>query len=217
MRKTTFVWTATLAMMVGVAGSTILANKGNWRKFQDPNSAARGNCPECGAGEAKVEVTMRVPHGVYVDVNNPPCGAASFNSVTIPDPLKAAAALAFYAQDGGSLSGQLAHFALGLGDQIANLIVAAGVNNAGEIGRFTRGITNQPQVSNCVRLVAVLPQEDVEITRITQTNDCPGWCGWVSEPRTDRIDENLFGVVTVAKNWSHDTDRTATLKVYYRR
>ena len=190
--------------------------RGNWRKWSDPNSEARGNCPDCRPGEAKVEVRITVPHGVYVDIDNPPCGNAQFNKVTIPDPLKQAAAAAFYGQDGGIVSGGVAQFALSLGDTVLNALLQAGSNDAGEIGRLIRATTNQRQVSNCARLIAVLPQEDVDITRMQQGCD-GGWCGFVSEPRTERIDDNLFGVVTVMKNWSHDSDRSGWLRVYYRR
>lgn len=212
--KRHLLWMFVCAMSLGLPLGA--QQKGNWNKWSDPNSAARGNCPDCAVGEAKVEVRLTVPHGVYVDIDNPPCGVAEFRVVAIPDPLKQAAARAFYAQDGGIVSGGVAQIALSLGDTVLNGLLRAGSNDAGEIGRLTRGLTNQRQVSNCARLIAVLPQENVEITRMTQGCD-GGWCGFVSEPRTERVDANLFGVVTVMKNWSHDSDRSGWLRVYYRR
>lgn len=156
---------------------------------------------------------MEVAHGVYVDIDNPPCGDAKFNSPKLSSEVKAAAEGAFYAQP--LAAGVIA---LGLADEALGELLKAGVQDAGTLGKLLRDITNQPQVSNCARLVVVLPKT-VNITRIEKQLDCymGGWCAWLGEPTTEEVDAELFAVSGVAKNWSHDRSVTATIKVFYRR
>lgn len=208
-------------LYMGVIAATAMAlvggkvgAQGNWRNWQDPNSGARGNCPDCQAGEARAESTMAVPHGIYVDSDNPPCGDASFNAPQIPDPLKDLAASAFYAQ--GGLVGSAASFALGFTEQLLAGALREIENMPGDIPRLFR--SRRPDVSSCARLLVTMPKS-VTITRIVPTMHCPagGWCGFASAPVTDEIDGDLFGVTVVAKNWSHNVDASATLRVYYRR
>lgn len=199
-----------LFAVVGITAAFANA-QGNWQQFKDPYSAARGNCPDCAAGEAKAETTVVVPHGVYVDIDNPPCGNAEFNAAELPDPVKAALASAFYEQ-----VGPFANFAVDLGQVGVNALINAGVNDAGTLGKLMRSVTNQPQVANCTRLVVALPKS-VTITRVEKATNCPGWCAWVSEPTSAEVDGNLFSISAVMKNWSHDSDRSATLRVYYKR
>lgn len=194
-----------------IAASMALAQEGNWKQFADPFSKARGNCPDCNDGEAKVEAEVTVAHGVYVDIHDPPCGDAKFNSTALPKELKELVAAAFYQQ-----SGPAGQFAISLGEIGLSALVRAGVNNSGSIGELIRGWTNQPQVANCTRLVVVLPRT-VTINRIVTGGNCPGWCGWVGEPTTEEVDAKLFSVSAVVKNWSHDQDRRAHLRVYYKR
>jgi hypothetical protein len=194
------------ALVTGVAGA-----QGNWQQFKDPYSEARGNCSDCREGEAKAETTVTVPHGRYVDINDPPCGDASFNGLQVPAEAKGVLAAAFYGQ-----AGPAASFVIDLGQSGLNALVQAGVNNPGTIGQLLRSWTNQPQVANCTRLALILPKS-VTVTRIDRQDTCPGWCAWNAPPTTDEIDANLFAVTTVIKNWSHDTDRSATLRVYYKR
>jgi hypothetical protein len=200
------------AMMIIGAVQVIPASAdGNWRNFSDPYSKARGNCPDCNEGEAKAEAVLTVPHGVYVDIDNPPCGDARFNSSTLPPEVKTAAAAAFYNQVGPA-----AKFAIDLGEFGINALIQAGVNDAGTLGQLMRNWTGQPQVASCSRLVVVLPK-NINITRIVKGDNCPGWCGWVSEPTSEEVDSNLFAVSVVSKNWSHNEDRQAYLRVYYTR
>lgn len=198
-------------MFIALGSFAMASAQGNWQQWKDPYSKARGNCPDCREGEAKAETSVTVPHGVYVDINDPPCGVAAFNAPGLPGDLKKAASVAFFSQ-----SGPLASFAIDLGETGLKGLVAAGANDAGTIGQLVRSWTNQPQVANCTRLAVVLPKS-VTITRIERTNTCPGWCGWVSEASTDEVDADLFAVTTTIKNWSHDTNRAATLRVYYKR
>jgi len=186
-------------------------SEGNWRQYQDAYSKSRGNCPDCADGEAKAEAIVSVAHGVYVDINDPPCGDARFNAPSLPADVKNAAAAAFYKQ-----AGPAARFAVDLGELGLASLIKAGVNDAGTLGQVMRSITNQPQVASCSRLAVVLPKS-VTITRIVKGDNCPGWCGWTGEPVTEEVDKNLFAVSVVAKNWSHNEDRQAYLRVYYKR
>jgi len=200
-----------LTILTLVVATASFAQEGNWRQFQDAFSHARGNCPDCAEGEAKAEAVATVAHGVYVDINDPPCGDARFNAPALPEEVKNAAAAAFYQQVGPA-----ARFAVDLGQLGLAALVQAGVNDAGTLGQVLRHITNQPQVASCSRLVVVLPKS-VNITRIVKGDNCPGWCGWTGEPTTDEVDKNLFAVSVVSKNWSHNQDRQAHLRVYYKR
>jgi hypothetical protein len=206
-----FTISGTVILMLTASTCTLTAQEGNWRQFSDPYSKARGNCPDCNDGEAKAEAVVTVAHGVYVDINDPPCGNAQFNSPTLPNEVKKLAATAFYQQ-----TGPAGQFAINLGELGLSALVQAGVNDAGTLGQLMRGWTNQPQVANCSRLVVVLPKS-VNITRIVKGDNCPGWCGWIGEPITDEVDANLFAISAVAKNWSHNEDRQAYLRVYYKR
>jgi len=198
----------------GRSGRRDVTTEGNWRKFQDPFSKSRGNCPDCRAGEGMAQSVMAVPPGAYVNVDDPPCDNARFKSPHIPNELKSVAAAAFRAQDA---SGQLGVFALGFDDTIITSIAKATGNDAGSLGQLTRDVTRQPQVASCVRAIVALPRI-VRITRIDARMDCPagGWCR--NEPATtDELDNELFAVSSVGKNWSHNRGATMILRVFYMR
>jgi hypothetical protein len=186
----------------------------NWQDFADPYSQQRGNCPRCKIGEAMAETRMALPHGIYVSGDNPPCGDPSYNVPKLPDALKPVLSKIFYSQ--GPALGTAGSFALGFSDQI----IAAGVKwlaeNPSTAGAWFR--STQPNVSSCVRVAVVLPKS-VHVTRTEAegTNGKGGWAGLAYQPIAEPIDENLFAMVTVAKNWSHDTDGTAYLRVFYTR
>lgn len=211
-----------MSILFGIASLVIVAagygQEGNWRSWQDPQSKARGNCSECKDGEAMVSATVSIPNSGYVDIDSPPCGDPSFNSIRIPDPMKKAVAAYFYAQGGGAVSGTVASFAVGITEQIVNAVAAAASTDAGEVGRFVRRSTGQPQVSACGRAVVTIPKT-VNIQRIVPSMHCPagGWCALASEPATDEVDNNLFTVSVVGKNWSHNNGASVTLKVFYTR
>jgi hypothetical protein len=199
-----------LSSFPGAAGQ-----EGNWRNWRDPQSQAAGNCSECQAGEAMVQATVSIPNSGYVDIDNPPCGDPSFNSVRIPDAVKVAAAAYFKSQ--GDLGGAAA-YAVGLSEQIINTVAAAASQDAGELGRFVRRATGQPQVSSCGRAVVTLPKE-VNITRMVPSMNCPagGWCALGNQPTADEADKDLIVASVVGKNWSHNNGAFVTLKVFYRR
>jgi len=201
-----------------IVATTGYGQEGNWRSWQDPQSKARGNCSECKDGEAMVSATVSIPNSGYVDIDSPPCGDPSFNSISIPDPMKKAVASYFYAQDGGAVSGTVAAFAVGITEQIVNAVAAAASADAGEIGRFVRRSTGQRQVSACGRAIVTIPKT-VSIRRIVPSMHCPagGWCGLANEPATDEVDGNLFSVSVVGKNWSHNNGASVTVNVFYTR
>lgn len=198
----------TVVTLCLIAASKAYAG-GNWEQFQDPQSAARGNCPTCQPGEAKAETAVAVRHGVYVDINDWPCGDARLNTPGLPAEIKPALAAAFYNQLGPG-----AKFAIDLGE--------AGIDGGARINALLQTGLNDaavPQLANCRRLALVLPKS-VTITRIEKGDDCPGWCGWVFEPVTSDVDANLLAVTGVFKNWPHDTDdtdRRVFLRVFYKR
>jgi hypothetical protein len=209
---------ATLAALAVVTAVSSAGQEGNWRKWQDPYSKARGNCPECQDGEAMVSSTVSIPNSGYVDIDNPPCGDPSFNSVSVPASVKKAVAAYFYAQDGGTVSGTVATFAVGIAEQTINAVAAAASVDAGELGRLTRMATGQPQVSSCGRAIVTIPKT-VNVTRIVPTMHCPanGWCALANQPATAEVDGSLFAVSVVGKNWSHNNGASVTLKVFYTR
>lgn len=205
----------TVVTLCFIAASNAYAG-GNWEQFQDPQSAARGNCPECQPGEAKAETVVALRAGVYVDIDDSPCGDARLNTPGLPADIKPALAAAFYNQLGPG-----AKFAIDLGEAGINggaginALLQAGLYDAGSVGQRLRSSTNQPQVANCTRLALVLPKS-VTITRIEKGGDCPR-CGWAFEPVTSEVDANLLAVTGVFKNWPDDTDRRVFLRVFYKR
>lgn len=198
-----------------IAASNVYAD-GNWEQFQDPQSAARGNCPECQPGEAKAETVVVVRHGVYVDINDLPCGDTRLNTPGLPAEMKPALAAAFYNQLGPG-----AKYAIDLGEAginggaVINALLQAGLYDAGTVGQRLRSWTNPLQVANCTRLALVMPKS-VTITRIEKGGDCPR-CGWAFAPVTSEVDANLLAVTGVFKNWPDDTDRRVFLRVFYKR
>lgn len=184
------------------------------KEKKDPFSKADGNCQDCRGGEAMAQSVMVVPPGVYVDMDNPPCGDARFNSPSIPYELKAVAATAFRTQ---GATGQSSTFALGFDDKTIAGLERARVNGAGTVAQLTRAITRQPQVASCVRALVVLPTT-VKITRIDARMDCPagGWCR-NEQPTREPLDKDLVAVSSVGKNWSHNTTATMILRVFYLR
>ena len=196
----------TVATLCFIAASDAHAD-GNWEQFQDPQSTARGNCPECQPGEAMAETVVALRAGVYVDIDDSPCGDARLNTPGLPAEMKSALAAAFYNQLGPD-----AKFAIDLGEAginggaRINALLQAGVNDAGAA---------VPQVANCTRLALVLPKS-VTITRIEKGGDCRR-CGWAFEPITSEVDANLLAVTGVFKNWPEDTDRRVFLRVFYKR
>jgi hypothetical protein len=201
-----------------VSSFAIPARAQNWKSFQDEYSKARGNCPECQEGEAMAMSTVTIPHSGYVDIDRPPCGDPSFNSVKIPQDVRTAAAAYFYAQGAGPVGAAAAYFTVGLSEQLINLVAAAGSDNGGEIGRLIRRSTNQPQVSSCGRAMVTAPKS-VNVQRIVPSMDCPagGWCELASQPTTEEVDENLFAASVVGKNWSHNHSASVILKLFYKR
>jgi hypothetical protein len=193
------------------------AQEGNWKKWRDPQSKAAGNCPECQDGEAMAVSTVGIPNSGYVDVDSPPCGDPSFNSIKIPDALKTAASAYFLSQSGGA-GGDVAKYAVGFSEQIINAAAAAASQDAGTLGQIVRKATNQPQVSSCGRALVTLPKE-VDITRMVPTMNCPagGWCALATQPAVDEISKDLIAANVVGKNWSHNQSASVTLKVFYKR
>jgi hypothetical protein len=214
MRRTHILTLLGMVMCLGLAAH---AQEGNWRKWRDPQSSAAGNCPECKDGEAMAASTMSIPNSGYVDIDSPPCGDPSFNSIRIPDPLKAAASAYFLSQSGG-MGSDLARYAVGFSDQIINAVAAAAAQDAGTLGQIVRKATNQPQVSSCGRALVVLPKE-VNITRMVPTMNCPagGWCALATQPAVDEVSKDVIAANVVGKNWSHNQGASVTLKVFYRR
>ena len=172
----------TVVTLCFIAASNAYAG-GNWEQFQDPQSAARGNCPECQPGEAKAETAVIVRHGVYVDINDLPCGDARLNTPGLPAEIKPALATAFYNQLGPG-----AKFAIDLGEAGinggagTNALLQAGLYDAGTVGQRLRSWTTPLQVANCTRLALVLPKS-VTITRIEKGRGAVGAAGHSSRLR----------------------------------
>jgi hypothetical protein len=208
---------AALFCVVLTVGVTAQTTEGNWKRWQDPQSKAAGNCPECQDGEAMALSTISIPNSGYVDIDSPPCGDPSFNSIKIPGVLKTAAAAYFMNQSGG-IAGDIAKYAIGFSEQIINAAAAAASQDAGTLGQVVRRATGQRQVSSCGRALVTLPKE-VDITRLVPTMNCPagGWCALGTQPTVDEISEDLIAANVVGKNWSHNTGASVTLKVFYKR
>lgn len=187
--------------------------EGNWRNYQDQYSKARGNCPDCQDGEAMATASVGVPHGLYVDINDPPCGDPSFAEAELSPEVKGAVAAYFYSQVGPA-----ATFATPIVDSIVSEVARYAGNNEGEIGRAYRRATNQPQIASCAKAIVVLPKS-VNVTRTLEGMDCPagGWCALVGQDESQEIDQNLFAMSITGKNWSHNTAASVWLKVFYRR
>ncbi len=205
----------TVATLCFIAASNAYAG-GNWEQFQDPQSAARGNCPECQPGEARAETAVALRAGVYVDINDLPCGDARLNTAGLTAEMKSALAAAFYNQRGPG-----AKFAIDLGEAGINggaginALLQAGLYDSGSVGQRLQSWPNPLQVANCTRLALVLPKS-VTITRIEKGSDCRR-CGWTFEPVTSEVDSNLLAVTGVFKNWPEDTDHRVFLRVFYKR
>lgn len=174
----------------------------------DARSEVKRDCSDCKEGEAKAETTLSVPHGVYVDIDNPPCYKADMYEKNMPDIVKRRVADAYYKDE--------QRFTLSLDDN--GLAGVPRVDGAGDIARLLRVAAGQPQVASCTRMVIVLPKT-ARITRIERSVNSPvgGWWAWKTDPTVEELDANLNGVSCVVKNWSHNADASGTLKVYYRR
>ena len=189
-----------------------ITREGNWRSFQDPYSKARGNCAECQDGEAMAVSKVKISPGLYVDINDPPCGDAAFQT-ELPAEVKAGMAAFFYSQAGPD-----ATFAAGIADATFHVFAQGALVNEGEIGRWVRRDAMQRQVSSCARAAVILPKS-VNITRVVPAMDCPagGLCNLAGQAATSDVDTNLVGISVIGKNWSHDQAAFVILKVFYKR
>jgi hypothetical protein len=64
----------------------------------------------------------------------------------------------------------------------------------------------------------VMLPKTVTISRLDARMDCPagGWCH--NEPAvTESLDDELFSVSSVGRNWSHKQNATMILRVFYNR
>ncbi len=182
-----------------------------YERRRDAQSERAKNCGDCRDAEAKSEVTLRVGHGVYVDIDDPPCANPQEFGPSMPEQLKQRLAKTYYE---GPKEG--AFYGYDVNDAAIRNI--EGADGAGDIARLLRVITGQKQVASCSRLVTILPKT-AEVTRLEKSMNCPagGWCAFAGEPFREEIDANLVAFSVVAKNWSHTTDASGTLKVFYRR
>jgi len=189
-----------------------VAPESGWKLWRDSQSSAAGNCSECKAGEAMASSTVRIPPGSYVDVDNPSCGDPSFNSNRLPDQLKAALANQFRSQ------GSEGTYAVGISDKFINVARPAASQNLGTLGRLIRNSTGQLQVASCGRAIITIPRE-AAITRLVPTMKCPagGWCALGGPATVDELDKSLVAATVVGKNWSHNTEASVILKIFYQR